>query len=50
MILPARVVGGLQMIDGNEADDKIIAILENDTFWEKTDDVAQVPEILERYE
>jgi inorganic pyrophosphatase len=46
VILRARVVGGLQMIDGVEADDKIIAILENDSFWEKTDDVSQLPEIL----
>jgi len=46
VILRARVVGGLQMIDGDEADDKIIAILVNDTFWEKTEDVSELPEIL----
>lgn len=30
LILNARVVGGLPMLDGGEADDKIIAVLEND--------------------
>ena len=30
IILNARVVGGIQMIDGGEADDKIIAVLSND--------------------
>ena len=28
VILKARVVGGLPMLDNNEADDKIIAVLE----------------------
>lgn len=28
-----RVVGGLKMIDQGEADDKIVAVLENDNFW-----------------
>lgn len=46
VILSARVVGGLQMIDNDEADDKIIAVLENDNFWEKVNDVAEIPEIL----
>ena len=31
IILNARVVGGIQMIDGGEADDKIIAVLEGTT-------------------
>src|SRR5690554_933925 len=33
IILNARVVGGIQMIDGGEADDKIIAVLAKDNFW-----------------
>lgn len=33
IILNAKVVGGFQMIDHEEADDKIIAVLENDNIW-----------------
>jgi inorganic pyrophosphatase len=33
IVLNARVVGGIQMIDGGEADDKIIAILDGDNIW-----------------
>jgi inorganic pyrophosphatase len=46
VILNARVIGGIQAIDGGEADDKIIAVLENDKFWAKTEDISQVPEVL----
>ena len=30
--------------DGGEADDKIIAVLENDPLWSKVEDVADLPE------
>jgi inorganic pyrophosphatase len=30
IIVPARVIGGLELNDGGEADDKIIAVIEND--------------------
>jgi inorganic pyrophosphatase len=46
VILNARVVGGLQAIDGGEADDKIIAALENDEFWAGVQDLPDVPEAL----
>jgi inorganic pyrophosphatase len=46
VILKARVVGGLQAIDGGEADDKIIAVLDNDEFWRDVEDLSQVPEPL----
>ncbi len=46
VILDARVVGGLQVIDHGEADDKIIAVLANDPFWHHAHDIADVPEIL----
>jgi inorganic pyrophosphatase len=46
VILDARVVGGIQAIDGGEADDKIIAVLENDRFWKDVEDGSQLPEIL----
>ncbi|HSM13357.1 MAG TPA: inorganic pyrophosphatase [Thermoanaerobaculia bacterium] len=44
ILLDARVVGGLGMIDGGEADDKIIAVLENDLFWGAIEDLAGLPE------
>ncbi|MEO6710567.1 MAG: inorganic pyrophosphatase [Planctomycetota bacterium] len=46
IILNARVVGGLQTIDHGEADDKIVAVLQNDLFWGKCEDLAQLPENL----
>jgi inorganic pyrophosphatase len=46
VILNARVVGGLQALDGGEADDKIIAVLDNDEFWKDIEDISQVPDIL----
>jgi inorganic pyrophosphatase len=45
IIMDVRVVGGLQMIDGGEADDKIIGVLENDLFWGKSEDVDSIPDI-----
>ena len=46
VILNARVIGGLQSIDGGEADDKIIAVLDNDEFWHEVQDISQLPDIL----
>ncbi len=46
VILKARVVGGLQAIDGGEADDKIFAVLDNDEFWDGVGDVSELPAIL----
>jgi inorganic pyrophosphatase len=46
LIVPARVVGGLQLLDRGEADDKIVAVLEGDFVWGETRDIAQLPAIL----
>lgn len=46
VVMNARVVGGILMVDRDEADDKIIAILENDAFWGAAQDIADLPEIL----
>ncbi len=43
IILNARVVGGLQMVDNGEADDKIIAVFEKDLFWGKSTEIDQLP-------
>ena len=39
----ARPIGGLRMIDGVEADDKIIAVLEADVVYGKIQDISQAP-------
>lgn len=44
IVLNARVVGGLQMIDNGEADDKIVAVLENDLFWGSVTELADLPD------
>jgi inorganic pyrophosphatase len=46
IILSARVIGGLQMVDGDEADDKIIAVLKGDYVWGHAEDLRDVPEVL----
>ncbi len=43
VILNARVVGGLPMLDHGEADDKIVAVLENDEVWHNVEDASQLP-------
>src|SRR5687768_1501281 len=45
IIVRARVIGGLQMIDGGQADDKIIAVLENDHVWGRARDISDVPPV-----
>lgn len=46
VILNARVVGGLQVVDGGEADDKIVAVLENDNVWAGVQDISGLPGVL----
>jgi len=49
VILRARIIGGMQMIDNGEADDKIIAVLDNDQFWENANDIKDIsPALVER--
>lgn len=46
VILSARVVGGLHMIDEGEADDKIISVLSNDQYYKDVNDIGDLPEII----
>lgn len=46
VLLAARVVGGLRLIDQGAADDKIIAVLQNDNFWGAATDLGDLPERL----
>ena len=46
VILNTNVVGGIQMIDNGESDDKIIAVLKEDNFWGKARDIDEIPAML----
>jgi inorganic pyrophosphatase len=46
ILVRARVVGGIQMIDDDEADDKIVAVLENDPFFSDNADLSSLPKAL----
>jgi inorganic pyrophosphatase len=46
IIVRGRVIGGLQMLDGGEADDKIISVLENDHVWGTARSIGDVPGVL----
>lgn len=43
VVLSAKVIGGLQMIDAGQADDKIIAVLNKDPVWDGLGDVSELP-------
>jgi len=45
IIVRTRVIGGLQMVDGGEADDKVIGVLENDHVWGGARDIKDVPAV-----
>ncbi len=46
ILVRGRVIGGLQMIDHGEADDKIISVLENDYVWGGARSIRDVPAVL----
>jgi inorganic pyrophosphatase len=43
ILVRARPVGGLKIVDKSEADDKIIAVLEGDGVYGNVDDINDVP-------
>jgi inorganic pyrophosphatase len=43
VILSARVVGGLPMLDKSEADDKIVAVLLDDPLFGGANEIAELP-------
>jgi inorganic pyrophosphatase len=46
ILLAARPIGGLRMFDGNEADDKIVAVLRADPAYGGFEDIRDVPPTL----
>jgi inorganic pyrophosphatase len=43
LLVKARPIGGFQLLDRNEADDKIIAVLEGDGTYGAMKDISQLP-------
>lgn len=43
IIIPAIPIGGFRMIDGGQADDKIIAVMQNDEIYSGWDDIDHLP-------
>ena len=46
ILVDARVVGGLVMIDQGKVDDKIIAVFQHDDYWGDARDIGDIPESL----
>ncbi|WP_101689714.1 inorganic pyrophosphatase [Dysgonomonas massiliensis] len=43
IIVKARVIGGLRLLDQDKADDKLIAVLEGDAIYSSYQDIKDVP-------
>lgn len=41
--MTARVVGGFQILDQGEADDKVVAVLSRDPVWGEVAEMAELP-------
>lgn len=46
LLLDAMVIGGFRMIDGGEADDKIVAVLKGDQTYGEFTDISECPKKL----
>lgn len=46
ILCEAKVIGGFRMIDGGEADDKIIAVLKGDQAYGAFDDLSEMPKMV----
>lgn len=46
ILVKARPIGGFRMIDGDEADDKIVAVLRNDVVYSHYEDITDCPDII----
>ncbi len=44
ILVRSKPIGGFRMIDSNEADDKIVAVLNNDAFYSQFNDISELPE------
>ncbi|MCD7976362.1 MAG: inorganic pyrophosphatase [Tannerellaceae bacterium] len=44
IIVKARPIGGLRLLDHNQADDKIIAVMKEDMIYDRFEDISELPE------
>lgn len=46
ILAKVRPIGGFRMIDGNESDDKLVAVLNNDAVYQSVKDISDLPELI----
>ena len=46
ILVRARPIGGFRMLDGDESDDKIIAVLNNDAVYGNYKNISDCPELV----
>ena len=46
VVIPAKVIGVLKTLDDGLADDKVLAVLENDPMWGDAADVSDLPQVI----
>ncbi len=46
ILVRAKPIGGFRMIDGNESDDKIVAVLNNDAVYMGYNDISELPSMV----
>ena len=46
ILCEAKVIGGFRMLDGGEADDKIIAVLKGDQAYGDLNDISEMPKMV----
>jgi inorganic pyrophosphatase len=46
ILCESKVIGGFRMLDGGEADDKIIAVLKNDQAYGNIEDISEMPKMV----
>jgi inorganic pyrophosphatase len=46
ILVNARPLGGFRMIDGNESDDKIVAVLDGDVMYDKYQEITELPKLV----
>ena len=44
ILVKAKPIGGFRMIDGNESDDKLVAVLNNDAMYHMFKDISELPD------
>jgi len=46
IIVQSKIIGGFKMLDNDEADDKIIAVLKNDNIWGHAKKLSDIPDMI----